>query len=93
MDDGSGPQIPYLPIAPVVAETPGQAKRMFLTEFTRRPGSGVYGDDWNELRVRLLLRDVDVAAGIHEDDARFWVRIHELEDHGGGRCGCPDVDL
>lgn len=93
MDDGSGPQIPYLPIAPVVAETPAQAKRMFLTEFTRRPNSGVYGDDWNELRVRLLLRDVDVAAGIHEHDVRFWGRIHELEDHGGGRCDCPDADL
>lgn len=71
-DDGQGPSFPYLPIAPVVAETPAQAKRLFLEEFARRPNSGVYHDDWNELRVRVLAKGVSYTAGVHERENALW---------------------
>lgn len=90
MDDGSGPQIPYQPIAPVVAETPAQAKRLFLDEFTNKLRTGVYEDDWNELRVRLLAKNVSLAAGVRESDDALWFRIHEVETHGGKACDCPE---
>ena len=91
-DDGRGPSFPYLPIAPVVAETPAQAKRMFLDEFATRSSTGVYHDDWNELRVRLLVRDTDLQPGLHEGVAALWFRYHEVVDHGGKPCDCPERD-
>jgi hypothetical protein len=90
MDDGSGPQIPYWPIAPVVAATPAQAKRAFLDEFSRRPRSGVYTDDWTALRVRLLQKDVVLPPGLHEEDGPLWLRVHELEAHHGSGCDCEE---
>lgn len=76
LDDGTGPIFPYLPIAPVLAETPGQAKRMFLDEFANRGSSGVYGDDWTSLRVRLLAKDITlvpwVKPGVHEEADALW---------------------
>ena len=36
MDDGSGPSWSYWPMAPVVAESPGKAKTLFLRAFTQR---------------------------------------------------------
>ena len=92
MDDGSGPRIPYLPIAPVVADTPAQAKRLFLREFTHRSRSGVYTDDWTSLRVRLLARDVDGKPGVDETNEALWLRVHEVDDHGGKPCDCPIED-
>lgn len=96
LEDGSGPSFPYLPIAPVVAETPGKAKALFLREFTSSPYSGVYDDDWPDLRCRLLFKDVDEEPGVYEqmrsDDDPFWLRIHELDDHGGNPCDCPSEE-
>lgn len=79
MDDGTGPSFEYLPIAPVVAETRGQAKRLFLAEFSGRSYSGVYSDDWNELRVRVLARDVDRLAGVYEEDGPLWNLVADLD--------------
>lgn len=96
MDDGSGPRVPYWPIAPVVANSPAQAKHLFLIEFEHRSDSGVYGDDWNSLSVRLLARDVDMfnqelTRGVHEESDWLWGRIHEVEDHAGRACDCPEM--
>lgn len=91
LDDGSGPEIPYQPISPVVAETAAQAKHLFLTEFAHRPRTGVYSDDWTSLRVRLLARDVPWSQGVHEDNDFLWGRIHELEDHAGKSCSCVEA--
>lgn len=90
LEDGSGPQIPYLPISPVVAESAGRAKSLFLREFSHRVASGVYDDDWPDLRCRLLRKDVDLPAGVRENDDDLWGRIHELEDHDGEPCDCED---
>ncbi len=89
MDDGSGPRILCWPMSPVVAETPGQAKKLFLDEFSHQPRSGVETDDWTSLRVRLLYRDVPLPRGVREDDHALWARIHEIEDHHGRPCDCP----
>lgn len=87
---GDGPRFPIWPMSPVVAETPAQAKQLFLIEFAHsRSNSGVETDDWTELRVRLLAKDVPVAAGIYEFDEDLWFRIHEIEQHDGKRCDCP----
>lgn len=80
------------PIAPVVAETPAQAKRIFLTEFTSRSRSGVETDDWPSLRVRLLVKGTELSPGVHEKSDELWGRIHEVEDHGGKPCDCPEYD-
>ena len=93
LDDGSGPWIPCQPIAPVVAETPGRAKRLFLDEFAYRPRTGVETDDWTAIRVRVLYRDVSLPEGIREDDDQLWSRIHELEDHAGASCDCEPAEL
>lgn len=94
MDDGSGPSFEYQPIAPVVAETAGQAKNLFLREFAHRHGrNGVETDDYPNLRVRLLERDYDAPAGVVEESAHLWMRIHEVEDHGGAICDCPEEPL
>lgn len=99
LDYGVGPQIPVQPIAPVVAATAAQAKRLFLDEFSHRSDSGVYTDDWTSLRVRLLFRDinvigrlVDLRPGVHEENDELWGRIHEVEDHDGLPCDCPEIE-
>ena len=90
MDDGSGPRTPYLPIAPVIAETPAQAKRLFLDHFSRDPHSGVYSDDWPRLLVRLLRKNVDNEPGLREDDDELWWRVHEVIDHNGAECNASE---
>lgn len=55
LDDGNGPRFPCWPIAPVLAETPAHAKRLFLDAYADNFQSGVFGDDWTALRVRLLM--------------------------------------
>jgi hypothetical protein len=92
LDDGSGPLIPYQPIAPVVAESYAQAKYLFLREFAGSRNAGVYWDDWTDLRARLLYKDYSLDAGVKEDDDRLWGRIHELEDHDGAECDCPEEE-
>jgi len=71
----------------VHAETPAQAKHRFITKWAGGgvPRSPVYHDDWPLLRVRLLGKDV-----LGEDEA--WGRIHEILDHDGKPCDCPQED-
>lgn len=93
------PPEPWWPTGIFVAATPAQAKRDALRAWTSSR-SGVYSDDWNALRVRLLERDVDLlgdplprgelceAASAHFD--RLWLRVHEALDHDGRLCDCPE---
>lgn len=106
LDDGSGPSFPIQPIAPVIADTPAQAKKLFLDHYTSMGRSGVETDDYPNLRVRLLMRDVSVPfeldPGVVEERGgrhpinllsfACWLRIHEVYDHDGKRCDCGDGD-
>ena len=78
LDDGTGPVFDCWPMSPVVAATPAQAKKIFLDAY-QRGNTGVYSDDWPNLRVRLLFKDVGLPAGLYEQDAKFWDRISELD--------------
>src|SRR3990167_4246022 len=89
---GLEPPEPVGIIAPVRASSPAQAKYLYVREEKALD----YPDDWPALRVRLLAKDVDGKAGIVEypdpDTDRLWGRIHEVEDHGGKSCDCPEDD-
>jgi hypothetical protein len=85
MDDGTGPSFTCWPMAPVVAETPGRAKSLFLAEFAQGSRTGVYSDDFPNLRVKTLARDVDLPVGVREDDDELWALI--LDDPGAGASG------
>ena len=81
LDDGSGPEFDCWPMAPVIAESPGKAKTMFLRDFARGRSTGVETDDYPNLRVRLLERSVDLPTGIR-DDGWLWDRISEVLSDG-----------
>lgn len=98
------PPEPWWPIGVFLAETPAQAKRDALDAWI---GSGVERDDWNALRVRLLRYDIRVYDGESGSDVEarrgevpfgdplaetLWLRIHELDDHGGASCDCPEME-
>lgn len=93
MDDGSGPLGHWQPTGIYVAETPGQARRDALTDWTNRPRTGVYEDDFLSLRARLLVKDVELERGCADHVDPLWLRVHEVEDHGGGACDCPAEDV
>ena len=76
LDDGSGPEFDTLPISPVIAPTPGRAKTIFMREFAHGSRTGVYSDDFLNLRVRLLARDVDQHEGVSNDE-KWWWKISE----------------
>ncbi len=105
---GLEPPEPVWPLEIVCAETLSQARYDFLREMPYRSGSGVETDDWTAIRVRLLAKDVPFGrvCGIPEPKGdpekrlpgdewyyRFWLRIHEIEDHGGKPCDCPEADV
>ena len=76
MDDGSGPSHPCWPMSPVVAETPGKAKALFLREFAGGQRTGVETDDFPNLRVQLLQRNVDLPIGVRENDNDLWALVN-----------------
>lgn len=81
LDDGTGPSFPVWPMSPVVAATPSRAKSLFLRAFTGRGSTGVETDDYPNLRVTLLEKNVDVPAGVYEHDDHFWMLAeHALRD-------------
>jgi len=75
----NGPSYSYQPIAPVLAETPAQAKKFFLDKFASDDNSGVYDDDWCSLRVRLIGKNVyllpGVTPGVHEEADSLWAAM------------------
>ena len=71
MDDGTGPSFECWPMAPVVAESPGQAKSLFLAKFSRG-NTGVYSDDFPNLRVKRIAKHVDLPVGVYADDEKLW---------------------
>jgi hypothetical protein len=76
LDDGSGPDYDWWPMAPVVAETRGKAKSLFIRKYAfNQLHSGVETDDYTNLRTRLLEKDVDLPEGVHEDDKKLWNKI------------------
>jgi hypothetical protein len=79
LDDGSGPTLDCWPMAPVVAETPAQAKALFLREFAPRLNTGVETDDYPNLRVRTLVKNVDLPPGVRADDPSLWLYEPEPE--------------
>lgn len=79
LDDGSGPSLTCWPMAPVVAESPAQAKALFLSEFSQGLNSGVERDDYPNLRVRTLLKNVDLPRGVRADDLSLWLYEPEAE--------------
>lgn len=91
------PPEPWWPTGVFIAETRGRAKVLALTNWTSR-STGVETDDFNSLRTNLLARDVDllnpdVRRGEYETGPLFnflWLRVHEVLDHGGARCTCPE---
>ena len=97
MDDGSGPQFDYWPTDVFLAEKPGEAKRDALRLWSQQGGSGVYTDDYQSLRCRLLSRDVEGERGVveprHPAYHELWHRVHEVLDHPSGKCDCETADL
>lgn len=69
----------------ITAVSPAKAKYLFLAG---RPGLRFpvdYPDDWPLTRVRKL--------GVGElSENEAWGRIHEILDHGGRRCDCPEEE-
>lgn len=93
------PPEPWFPIGVFVAATRGQAKADALSTWSHSSRSGVYEDDWPNLRTNVLAHDVellnpaDVSRGEYETGPLhnfFWLRVHEVLDHGGARCTCPE---
>ena len=72
MDDGSGPSFYCWPMAPVVAETPGKAKKLFLDAFAQGARTGVETDDYPNLRVTTLAKGVERPVGVYADDDELW---------------------
>lgn len=72
MDDGSGPTFICWPMSPVAAETAGRAKSLFLAAFGSGSRTGVYSDDYPNLRARLLAKGVSYPEGVREDDKALW---------------------
>lgn len=88
------PPEPWTPTGVFVAETPAQAKRDALDVWAKSLRSGVYSDDWSNLRVRMLFRDVDAPRGELVGGplyGRAWIRVHEVLEHDGGKCDCDET--
>lgn len=80
MDDGSGPRFPVWPMAPVVADGPGRAKSLFLGKYAHNGSrTGVYSDDFTNLRVSTLQKNVDLEEGVHDDEGPLWDLIFQRE--------------
>lgn len=75
MDDGTGPSFDCWPMAPVVAETPGKAKKLFLDAFAQGSRTGVETDDYPNLRVKVLAKGVDLPVGVRADDDSLWALV------------------
>lgn len=93
---GYEPPEPWWPIGIFVAETRAQAKADALSTWTHSPRSGVYGDDWRHLRTNLLAADVAAERGEYVTGPLFgplWLRVHEVLDHAGASCACPEVEV
>ncbi len=65
----------YLPIGVFAAETRGQARWDALRAFCSGPQSAVYEDDFPNLRVRLLARNVRRPRGQYSDSDSIWALI------------------
>jgi hypothetical protein len=90
LDDGTGPDEPYMPLGIFVAGSPAAAKHDALKAWTQSSCSGVYHDDWPALRVATLEHDVDLLEStirrgeLHEDGCapstwkRLWARADEI---------------
>lgn len=92
LEYGQGPTFPVWPMAPVVAETPGRAKSLFIAEFARGLRTGVEADDYVNLRYSTLARNVEREEGVYEDDNSLWALAfrHELRDRDPGRLVNPN---
>ncbi len=85
LDDGSGPEWDWWPMAPVVAESRGKAKNLFLQKYAfNQLHSGVETDDYVNLRTKILEKDVDLPAGVYEDNKHFW-NIIDMKTYGDVR--------
>jgi len=62
----------YVPIGVFAAETRGQAKADALRSFCDEVQSGVYSDDWTQLRTRLLARNVRRPRGPYSNADSIW---------------------
>lgn len=71
LDDGTGPLMDCWPMAPVVAESPAAAKALFLREYGGHR-SGVETDDYPNLRVSTLAKNVDLPRGVRDEDEALW---------------------
>ena len=80
----------YWPHGVFAAETPSRAKSDALYTWSHQLSMGVYSDDFLNLRARLLARDVGAERGeiVYPDDNAYWLRYHELIEHGGTSCSC-----
>lgn len=70
--DYGGPQFEYWPHGVFASSTMGQAKSMALRSWAGDIYSGVYSDDYVNLRVRFLGTDEDAEAGELEHTSRWW---------------------
>lgn len=76
-DEGQGPTEVYWPHGLFVAETPAQAKADALRAWSRLH-SGVYADDYINLRATLVGRNVPEERGeIAEPALDYWLRYEE----------------
>ena len=83
-----GPEETYWPHDIFAAETASQAKSDALHKWSHQLSMGVYSDDFLNLRTRLLARNVDLERGEVADTDAYWLRYHELLEHGGKSCSC-----
>ena len=90
---GYEPPEPVGMVDVVAAETRGGARHQFI-----RCCDVAEAEDWNFLRVRKVAGDVEglkpgsVPYG-HPAHDQGWLRIHEIFDHDGRECDCPEVSL
>lgn len=85
----------YVPCGIFVAETRGQAKRMLIDS-----DNDLDAEEYLDVRAKLLERDTDAPTGQLVEATsdspdgspywRLWGRVHEVEDHGGEACDCPE---
>lgn len=72
----------------IAANTPGQARSTFIKVM-----SEAYGEDYTHIRVLKFASDIDAKLGaIHIGPLHHqgWERFHEVLDHAGKKCDCPE---
>lgn len=85
------PPEPAAMIEVIAAETPGQAR----VEFAKQESEAFIEEDFTRIRVRKFATGIDHKRGRITANPLYdqgWWRAHEILDHAGATCDCPELE-